>query len=98
MTSSSTIAIRAASAEDSDVLKQLSELDSARPVSQPAVVALVDGRPVAAASLSDGRVVADPFTETADVVALLQARVGAFAPARGRRRRPRVHLPRLRAA
>jgi hypothetical protein len=98
MTNSSTIAIRAANADDSSVLRELSELDSARPVSQPAVVALVDGRPVAAASLSDGRVVADPFTETADVVALLQARVSAFAPARARRRRPRLHLPRLRAA
>ena len=98
MTNSSTIAFRTANADDSDLLQELSELDSQRPVSQPAVVALVDGRPVAAASLRDGRVVADPFTETADVVALLQARVSSFAPARARRRRPRLHLPRLRAA
>jgi hypothetical protein len=98
MTDSSTIAIRTAGLEDSDVLKELAELDSARPVSEPAVLALVDGRPVAAASLRDGRVVADPFSETANVVALLQTRVTGYAPARARRRRPRLHLPRLRAA
>ena len=57
---------------------------------------------MAAASLSDASVVADPFVPTADVVELLQAHVAAAAPraATTRRRRPRfgVHLPRLRPA
>jgi hypothetical protein len=101
MTETSTISIRTAGADDAAVLRTLAELDSARPLERPAVVALVDGRPVAAASLSDGSVVADPFVPSADVVELLQARVAASAgaaAARPRRRRPWIGLPRLRPA
>jgi hypothetical protein len=104
MTNSSTIALRTATDRDATILDKLAALDSAPPLHAPAVVALVDGRPVAAASLSDARVVADPFMPTADVVELLQARVAATAsaaetPSR-RIRRPRlgVRFPRLRAA
>jgi hypothetical protein len=103
MTNSSTIALRTATDRDATILDKLAALDSAPPLHAPAVVALVDGRPVAAASLSDARVVADPFMPTADVVELLQARVAATASAetRSRRiRRPRLgaRIPRLRAA
>jgi hypothetical protein len=105
MTNSSTIALRAATDRDAVILDKLAALDSAPPLHAPAVVALVDGRPVAAASLSDASVVADPFVPTADVVELLQARVAASASAsaetRSRRfRRPRLgaRIPRLRAA
>jgi hypothetical protein len=105
MTDSSTIALRAATDRDTALLEKLSALDSAPPLHAPAVVALVDGRPVAAASLRDASVVADPFVPTADVVELLQARVAATASAARttrahRRRRPRfgVRPPRLRAA
>jgi hypothetical protein len=106
MTNSSIIAIRAATDRDDIILDKLAALDSAPPLHAPAVIALVDGRPVAAASLSDASVVADPFVPTADVVELLQARVAATASAsaaasRPRRfRRPRLgaRIPRLRAA
>jgi hypothetical protein len=104
MTNSSTIALRTATDRDATILDKLAALDSAPPLHAPAVVALVDGRPVAAASLSDARVVADPFMPTADVVELLQARVAATtsdAETRSRRiRRPRLgaRIPRLRAA
>ncbi len=104
MTNSSTIAFRTATDRDAAILDQLAALDSARPLHGPAVVALVDGRPVAAASLSDASVGADPFLPPADVVELLQARVAATASAsttRPRRiRRPRLgaRMPRLRAA
>jgi hypothetical protein len=103
MTNSSTIALRTATDRDAAILLKLSALDSAPPLHAPAVVALVDGRPVAAASLSDASVVADPFVPTADVVELLQARVAAAASAaaaRPRRRRLRfpARPPRLRAA
>ena len=47
----------------------------------------LDGEPVAAASLSDGRTVANPFLPTADVVALLSMR------ARQLRRRDTPRLP-----
>jgi hypothetical protein len=95
MTDSSIIAVRPSTDDDAAALRELSELDSAPPLHAPAVVVLVDGRPVAAASLADGHVVADPFTPTADVVALLQARVAALSPARRPRRSP-IRLPRLR--
>jgi len=105
MTNSSTIALRTATDRDATILEKLAALDSAPPLHAPAVVALVDGRPVAAASLSDASVVADPFVPTADVVELLQARVAATAssaaasrPRRVRRPRLGARIPRLRAA
>jgi hypothetical protein len=99
-----TITLKAASEDDDAVVRELAALDAAQKYinvplpARPVVVALVDGRPVAAASLSDGSIVADPFISTADAVALLQARTAAaHAPARARRRwAPRI--PRLRAA
>jgi hypothetical protein len=105
MTNSSTIALRTATDRDATILEKLAALDSAPPLHAPAVVALVDGRPVAAASLADASVVADPFVPTADVVELLQARVAATAssaaasrPRRIRRPRLGARIPRLRAA
>lgn len=98
MTNSSTIALRTATDRDAIILEKLAALDSAPPLHAPAVVALVDGRPVAAASLSDASVVADPFMPTADVVELLQARVAASRPRRVRRPRLGARIPRLRAA
>ena len=99
MTESQTISLRVATDLDATVLETLSALDSKPVLRAPAVVALVDGRPVAAASLSDASVVADPFVPTADVVQLLQARVAA-STATSRPRRPRLgrRIPRLRAA
>jgi hypothetical protein len=104
MTESQTISLRAATDRDATVLAKLSALDSKPVLRAPAVVALVDGRPVAAASLSDASVVADPFVPTAEVVELLQARVAASATtasarkAKSRPRFPRLGLPRLRPA
>jgi hypothetical protein len=103
MTDSQTISLRVATDRDVSVIEKLSALDSKPALHAPAVVALVDGRPVAAASLSDASVVADPFVPTADVVELLQARVAATAMASGAARRPRrprfgTRIPRLRAA
>jgi hypothetical protein len=103
MTNLSTIALRTATERDAAILAKLAALDSAPPLRAPAVVALLDGRPVAAASLADASVVADPFMPTADVVELLQARVAATAaearrPRAPRRLRFRVRPPRLRAA
>jgi hypothetical protein len=73
MTDSSTITLRAAGEAEDAVLRELAALDSARPLRRPALLAVVDGRPVAARSLRDDRVVADPFVPTGDVVALLRA-------------------------
>jgi len=94
------LVVRRGRPADQHALAILAALDSARPLTGRTVVGEVDGRLAAAVSLHDGRVVADPFAPTADVVALLQERVGALAPASAHRRvrRPAWRLPRLRAA
>jgi hypothetical protein len=97
MLDSTVIAFRTATADDDRVLHELSLLDSVRPLERPAVLAIVDGWPVAAISLRDGQIVADPFTRTEDVVRLLRARVAALAADRAPHRH-RHGLGRLRLA
>ncbi len=74
MTFSSIISLRSATEADERVLQDLSELDSRPVLHRPALLAVVDGDPVAALGLDDGRVVADPFTRTAAAVELLRLR------------------------
>lgn len=97
--------VRRARTSDDHALAELAALDSARPLTGARIVGEADGRIVAAVSLHDGRVVADPFVPTADVVELLQARIAATAssaaasrPRRIRRPRFGARFPRLRAA
>jgi len=71
---SPTIVIRPAHTDDAFAVRRLAYLDSQRPLRGDALIALADDVPVAAISLADGRVVADPFRPTADVVELLQLR------------------------
>jgi hypothetical protein len=97
MTSTSTIILQQATAAEDAALRELSQLDSARTVSRPALMAVVDDRLLAAISLHDGRVVADPFAETEAAVALLRVRASALQTtpstrANGRRRGPRLAL------
>ena len=95
----STLALRAARADEDPVLRRLAELDDSRPLQGDVLLALVDGEAVAAVSLGDGRVVANPFRPTADTVNLLSLRASQLGRRRARRRRARVPLiPRLRAA
>jgi hypothetical protein len=56
---------------DRPALRQLAELDSARPFEGPVVLAEHEGRAIAAVSLDEHRSIADPFKPTADVVDLL---------------------------
>jgi hypothetical protein len=100
MTSTSTIILQQATAAEDEALRELSQLDSARTVFRPALMAIVDDRLIAAISLRDGRVVADPFVETEDAVALLRVRSSILQTTprrRAGRRSPRQAL-RLRAA
>jgi hypothetical protein len=55
-------------------VSQLAALDDAAELDGPALIAFMDGTPVAATSLTDGRVVADPFVATAGAVSLLRLR------------------------
>jgi hypothetical protein len=70
-TFSSPLVVRRATPADASALVDLAALDSARPLDGDVVVAEADGVLVAAVA-GDGRVVADPFRPTADVVAMLQ--------------------------
>lgn len=71
--------LRAERPNDEAALRRLAALDSARPLRGRALVAEIEGRAVAALDLSDGRVVADPFEHTAEVVELLRVRAGRTA-------------------
>ena len=74
------IVIRPAYPDDAAALARLAALDSRRPLRGRVLLAERDGRPVAALSIDDGRIAADPFAPTADLVALLG--VHAVQPAR----------------
>jgi len=69
--------IRHASNDDQADLRRLAELDGYPPIHLPALVGEVDGRPVAAVSLIDCRVVRDPAAPTTRLtpMLLLRARV-----------------------
>jgi hypothetical protein len=81
------IALRFAGPDEDEDLRRLAALDSGRPLAGEAIVALVDGRLVAAISLEDERIIADPLVPTADVRALLRQRAWQLTrPAKSRRR------------
>jgi len=71
---SQTIIIRSPRIEEAFAVRRLAYLDSRRPLRGEVLVAFVDDEPLAAISLADGAVVADPFRRTADVVELLRLR------------------------
>jgi hypothetical protein len=66
------IVIRRARPEESAVVGRLVSLGRARPLYGDVVLAVDDGQPVAAMSLADRRVVADPSQPTTEAVDLLR--------------------------
>jgi hypothetical protein len=68
----STLEIARAEQTDWYDLDRLAELDSADPLDGDVIVGRIDGELRAALSLADGRVVADPFVRTADLVEVLR--------------------------
>ena len=80
-----TYTLRPAHADDRDMLTKLAQLDSTKPLKGDVMIACAGGRPAAAMSLCDGRIIADPFLLTADAAALL--RLYAAPSSRGSRRR-----------
>jgi len=91
-----TLALRVADADEAPVVRRLAALDDSPPLDGEVLLALVDGEAVAAVSLDDGRVVANPFRPTADTVTLLSLRASQLRRSSTGHRRARV--PRLRAA
>lgn len=81
-----TITIRTATPADAPVLARLAALDATAAIYLPALIAEQDGRPVAARSLADGLVAADPFARTAHIVELLELRAARLADPAPRRR------------
>jgi hypothetical protein len=68
----SSVTLRAGGAEDDGPLARLAALDSSKPLAGPVLVAEVGGEVLAALSLRDGAVVADPFHPTAALAELLR--------------------------
>src|SRR4051794_21356051 len=85
-----TVVVRRATAFDAAAITRLAKLDS-RPLPRGTLlVAELDDGPVAALSLDDGAVVADPFRPTADLVELLRLRASADAASHRDGRAPRA--------
>lgn len=93
----SPITIRPAMQADTAVLRSLAELDARPPLRGPVLLAEARGRPVAAISLDDGAVAADPFRRTAGAVTLLRTQRELVRQQRreGARRHPVVRRLRL---
>jgi hypothetical protein len=70
--------IRLAGDADEPALERLAQIDSARPLQHPILVAEIDGAVAAAIDLDERRTIADPFRPTARLRAQLQARAAAY--------------------
>jgi len=81
-------------ADDHDV-SRLAQLDDAPALVAPVLLAVVDDEAVAALSLIDNRVVANPFVPTDKAVALLRLRAKQLTGERHHRRRLRLLRPRM---
>jgi hypothetical protein len=90
MIATDTIVIRRAGSADARILARLAALDSAALPGADSLIAEIDGRAVAALDMADGRVVADPFARTADVVDLLRLRASRVRSGEAGRRRART--------
>jgi hypothetical protein len=70
--------IRLAGDHDAETLRRLSEVDSQNPLSGRILVAVDGDAVVAALSIDEDRVIADPFRRTSPALALLRMRASAL--------------------
>ena len=68
------LTLRLATSADRSALARLAELEQTTAPAEPVLLGVMLQRPVAALSLRDGRVIADPFSPTAELVELLRLR------------------------
>jgi hypothetical protein len=100
MFSSTTYVIRGARISDARDLERIAAMDSQRPLQGHIIVGEIDGRPQAAMSIDDGRLVANPFAHTESLAAHLRIRARgiraaeAYPAVRDRIRRA-VHVTHL---
>jgi hypothetical protein len=66
--------VRMSTPDDETALRHLAALDSQPPLEGPVMIGEIRGTPVAALSLADDRVVADPFIPTAHLLATMRVR------------------------
>lgn len=78
MFAANTYDIHLATEEDGASLGRLAELDAARPLQRPVLIGHINGDPVAAISLSDLRIVADPQRCPDQLRAYLRVRAGVL--------------------
>ena len=69
-----TYVVRQATPSDEAVLERIAALDGQRPLSGAVLIGEIDGKPAAAVSIDDGRVVADPFQLTVQLVSVITMR------------------------
>ena len=74
------VVIRLATETDRGALRRLAQLDSANEPTGDVILGETMGRAVAAISLTEGTVIADPFVPTGEVVDLLHLRAHQLAP------------------
>jgi hypothetical protein len=91
------VSIRRVDEDDDRRLARVAALDSQRLAPGPWLVAVVDGSAVAVLSLSTGAFVADPFSRTVELRALLELRGEQLRAAADHRRRRGRLVPRRRA-
>jgi hypothetical protein len=92
----SAIELRLLCAHEAYLVGRLAQLDDAPELGGQVLIALIGGQAVAALSLDDQRVVANPFIPTSEAVALLHLRAKQLAKAE--RRPPRLRRLRLAAS
>ena len=90
-----TVALRVAQRDEGQIVRRLAALDDAPVLEGPVLLALLDGEAVAAISLLDRRVIANPFVPTRDLVELLRMRADHI---HGPGASPRRSRPALRRA
>ncbi len=90
------ISIRRLGDGDRADVERLAQLDSRHPPEGALLGVAVEGRLVAAISLATGESIADPFSRTGELRALLELRAAQLRGRENGRRRP-FHLPRTKA-
>src|SRR5947208_6277838 len=82
------VSLRIADADDGHLVRDLAALDDAPVPSGEVLLALINGEAVAALSLHDGGLVANPFVHSEPAIALLRLRANQASRWRVRRRWP----------
>jgi hypothetical protein len=88
------VELRLARGDESGVIRRLADLDDAPELDGQVLLAVVEDEAIAALSLADRRVVANPFVRTQHAVTLLRMRADHLLGGRARARRRRRWIPR----